>query len=124
MSASNGKYPPTEVQPRATRRRFTAAYKRQIVEEAAQCEHGEIGAMLRREGLYSSYLAKWRAEYEAGILSDKPRGPHANPTTAEVKRLEQENARLQHKLEQAEAIIAAQKKLARLLERQQEDETP
>jgi len=124
MSASNGKHPPTEVQPRATRRRFTAAYKRQIVEEAAQCERGEIGAMLRREGLYSSYLAKWRAEYEAGILSDKPRGPHANPTTAEVKRLEQENARLQHKLEQAEAIIAAQKKLARLLERQQEDETP
>ena len=124
MSASNGKYPSTEVQLRATRRRFTAAYKRQIVEEAAQCEHGEIGALLRREGLYSSYLAKWRAEYEAGSLSDKPRGPRANPTAAEVKRLERENARLQRKLEQAAAIIEAQKKLARLLESQQEDETP
>jgi transposase-like protein len=124
MSASNGKYPPTEVQPHATRRRFTAAYKRQIVEEAAQCGYGEVGALLRREGLYHSNLAKWRAEYEAGSLSDKPRGPRGNPTAAEVKRLERENARLQRKLEQAEAIIEAQKKLARLLESQQEDETP
>lgn len=124
MSASNGKYPPTEVQPRARRRRFTAAYKRQIVEEAAQCGYGEVGALLRREGLYHSNLAKWRAEYETGMLSDKPGGPRANPTAAEVKRLERENARLQRKLEQAEAIIAAQKKLARLLESQQEDETP
>ena len=124
MSASNGKPPPTEVQPRATRRRFSAAYKRQIVEEAAQCEHGELGALLRREGLYHSYLAKWREEYATGTLSDKARGPHPNPTAAEVKRLEQENARLQRKLERAEAIIEAQKKLARLLEYQQEDETP
>lgn len=124
MSASNGKYAPTEVQPRTRRRRFTAAYKRQIVEEAAQCGYGEVGALLRREGLYHSNLAKWRAEYEAGMLSDKPRGSHANPTAAEVKRLERENARLQRKLEQAEAIIAAQKKLARLLENQQENEIP
>jgi transposase-like protein len=123
MSASNGKYPPTEVQSRSTRRRFTVAYKRQIVEAAAQCGYGEVGALLRREGLYHSNLAKWRAEYAAGSLSDKPRGPRANPTAAEVKRLERENARLQRKLEQAEAIIAAQKKLARLLESQQEDET-
>jgi transposase-like protein len=124
MSASNGKYPDTEVRPRTTRRRFSAAYKRKIVEEAAQCGHGEIGALLRREGLYSSYLTKWRAEYETGTLSNKARGPRANPNIAEVKRLERENARLQRKLEQAEAIIEAQKKLARLLENQQEDETP
>jgi transposase len=123
MSASNGKHPDTEVQPRATRRRFTAAYKRKIVEEAAQCAHGEIGTLLRREGLYSSYLTKWRAEYEVGTLSNKARGPRANPTAAEVKRLERENARLQRKLAQAEAIIEAQKKLARLLENQQEDKT-
>jgi len=121
MSASNGKHPDTEVRPRTTRRRFTAAYKRKIVEEAAQCEHGEIGALLRREGLYSSYLTKWRVEYEAGSLSNKARGPRANPNAAEVKRLERENARLKRKLEQAEAIIEAQKKLARLLENQQED---
>lgn len=123
MATENGKYPNPEVRPQATRRRFTAAYKRQIVEEAAQCDYGEIGALLRREGLYSSYLAKWRAEYQAGTLSDKARGPRANPNAAEVKRLERENARLQRKLEQAEAIIEAQKKLARLLESQQEEET-
>jgi transposase-like protein len=93
------------------------------VEEAAQCAHGKIGALLRREGLYSSYLSKWREEYATGTLSDKARGPRANPNAAEVKRLERENARLQRKLEQAEAIIEAQKKLARLLENQQEDET-
>ncbi len=124
MSTSNGKHPDTEVRPRTTRRRFSAAYKRKIVEEAAQSGHGEIGALLRREGLYSSYLTKWRAEYEAGPLNNKARGPRANPNAAEVKRLERENARLQRKLEQAEAIIEAQKKLARLLENQQEDETP
>lgn len=123
MSSSNGKYPETEVQPRASRRTFTAAYKRQIVEEAAQCGHGGIGALLRREGLYSSQLTTWRKAYEAGPLSDKPRGPRANPDAAEVKRLQRENARLQRKLEQAEAIIEAHKKLARLLETQQADET-
>jgi len=123
MLGSNGQYPSSEVQPRATRRRFTAAYKRQMVEEAAQCQHGELGALLRREGLYHSYLAKWREEYAAGTLSDKARGPRPNSNAAEVKRLARENARLQHKLEQAEAIIEAQKKLARLLESQQEVET-
>ena len=59
----------------------------------------------------------------SGKLSNKARGPRANPNAADVKRLERENARLQRKLEQAEAIIEAQKKLARLLENQQEDET-
>jgi transposase len=123
MSASNGKHPDAEVRPRTTRRRFTAAYKRKIVEEAAQCAHGEIGALLRREGLYSSYLTKWREEYAAGTLRNKARGPRANPNAAAVKRLERENARLQRKLAQAEAIIDAPKKLARLLESQQEDQT-
>jgi transposase len=123
MSASNGKHPDTEVRPGTVRRRFTAAYKRKIVEAAAECAHGEIGALLRREGLYSSYLTKWRTEYEAGTLSNKARGPRANPNAADVKRLERENARLQRKLEQAEAIIDAQKKLARLLENQQEGAT-
>jgi len=123
MSAPNGNHPDTEVQPQTARRRFTAAYKRKIVEEAAQCAHGEIGALLRREGLYSSYLTKWREEYAAGTLNNKARGPRANPNAAVVKRLERENARLQRQLAQAEAIIDAQKKLARLLESQQEDKT-
>ncbi len=123
MSSANGQYLQTEVKPRAPRRRFSAAYKRQIVAEAGQCEYGEVGALLRREGLYHSHLAKWRDEYMAGTLSDKARGPRRNPAATEVKRLERENARLQRKLEQAEAIIVAQKKLAKLLESQQEDET-
>lgn len=71
MAASNGKYPPTEGQARATRRRFTTACKRQIVEAAGQRGYGEVGALLRREGLYRSNLAKWRAEYAAGSLNDK-----------------------------------------------------
>jgi transposase-like protein len=93
-----------------------------MVEEAEQCGYGELGALLRREGLYHSHLAKWREEYAAGTLRDKPRGPRPNPAATEVKRLERENARLQRKLERAEAIIEAQKKLARLLESQPEEE--
>ena len=122
MASSNGHHPEIEVQHQVGRRRFTAAYKRQIVEQAQQCGYGEVGALLRREGLYHSHLAKWRAEYESGTLSDKPRGPRRNPAAAEMKQLERENARLKRKLEQADAIIEAQKKLARLLESQQEDE--
>lgn len=105
-----------EVQPKATRRRFTAAYKRQIVREAEQCAHGELGALLRREGLYYSQLSAWRKASYSGQLVDKARGPQGNPAAAEVKRLERENARLQKKLARAEAIIAAQKKLARLVD--------
>jgi transposase len=124
MSGSPSKAASSEVPVREQRRRFTAAYKRQIVEEAATCGYGELGALLRREGLYASHLSKWREEYASGSLSDKPRGPRPNPDAAEVKRLERENAHLRHKLEQAEAIIAAQKKLARLLESQTEGEAP
>jgi hypothetical protein len=59
MSASNGKYPPTEVQLRTTRRRFTAAYKRRIVEEAVQCAHGELGALLRRVKRWKTSPVIW-----------------------------------------------------------------
>lgn len=124
MVSSNGHHRSTEVQPRTSRRRFSAEYKRRIVEEAARCQYGEVGALLRREGLYHSNLRKWRAEYEAGMLSEKPRGPRANPGTAEVKRLERENARLKRQLVRAEAIIEAQKKLARLLESNPEEKQP
>jgi transposase len=124
MVSSNGHHRSTEVQPRPNRRRFTADYKRQIVEEAAGCQYGEVGALLRREGLYHSNLRKWRAEYEAGTLREKSRGPRANPSTGEVKRLARENAQLKRQLERAEAIIEAQKKLARLLENNAEDKQP
>jgi transposase-like protein len=116
MASPNGKYRMTEVKPRATRRTFSAEYKRRILAEADGCRRGQVGALLRREGLYYSHLAKWRGEREAGTLADRPRGPRANPDRAQVERLAQENAALKRKLEQAEAIIEAQKKLARLLD--------
>jgi transposase-like protein len=122
MSRLNGKYPNPEVKARATRRRFSAAYKRRILEEVDQCQHGELGALLRREGLYHSHLSTWRGQQERGELSGKQRGPRANPDGGKVKQLERENAQLRHKLAQAEAIINAQKKLARLLETLKEDE--
>jgi transposase-like protein len=116
MAHQNGKTKPVEVQPRATRRTFSADYKRGILAEADACRHGQVGALLRREGLYYSHLKKWRGEREMGTLADRPRGPRPNPERAQMKRLAQENAALKRKLEQAEAIIEAQKKLARLLD--------
>jgi len=116
MSASSKPNP--EVQPKAERRRFSAKYKRRIVAEAEQCQHGELGALLRREGLTYAQIGKWRKAVTEGTLNKK-RGPVANPNRAEVRRLEAENARLKRQLERAEAIIDAQKKLARLLEEEQ-----
>jgi len=115
MFHQNGKRANPEVEPRATRRTFSAEYKRGILAEADACRRGEVGALLRREGLYYSHLAKWRGEREAGLLRDKRRGREANPDRAEAKRLARENAGLKRKLAQAEAIIEAQKKLAWLL---------
>ena len=124
MSQMNGKYPNPEVRVSAARRRFSADYKKRILEEADQCQHGELGGLLRREGLYHSHLSTWRRQAKAKQLSGKSRGPQAKPDAAEVKRLEKENAKLRRKLEQADAIIAAPKKLARLLEKLDEDEQP
>jgi len=113
MSESSKANP--EVQPKGERRRFSAEYKRRIVAEAEQCQHGELGSLLRREGLTYAQMSKWRSAYAAGTLDTK-RGPVANPNRAEMRRLEAENARLKRQLERAELIIEAQKKLARLLE--------
>jgi len=71
---------------------------------------------LRREGLTYTQIITWRNAQANGTLMDKKRGPVANPNRAEMRRLEAENARLKRQLEQAEAIIDAQKKLARLFE--------
>ena len=103
------------------RRRFTSAYKAGIVQQAMRCEgHGEIGSLLRREGLYSSQLSAWRAQYERGALralADDRRGrkPKHNPLDAEVQRLRKQNARLERRLQQAEAIIEIQKKVSEIL---------
>jgi len=111
----------SEVQPRPTRRRFSVGYKRRILVEAEKCRHGQLGSLLRREGLTYAQLINWRRASAEGTLTDKPRGPQTNPNRAEVRRLEAENARLKRKLDQAEAIIDAQKKLARLLDSRQEE---
>jgi transposase-like protein len=84
-------------------------------------KHGQLGSLLRREGLTYTQLSNWRKGYVNGSLTEKPRGPQANPNRGEVRRLEAENTRLKRKLEQAEAIIDAQKKLAQLLDSQKEE---
>jgi len=105
---------------RPVRRIFSAGYKRRILEEAARCRKpGELGALLRREGLYSSTLSGWRRQFAVGVawgLGPKRRGPKpANPLAGEVERLERDNQRLRGQLEKAELIIAFQKKLCELL---------
>lgn len=108
----------TEVTAKAVRRQFSAAYKLRILQEAEVCSKGEVGALLRREGLYSSHLTTWRRQQAAGQLAGltpKPRGPKPNPEAEELKKLRKENERLQRRLQQAEAIIEAQKKLSQLL---------
>jgi transposase len=109
-----------EVLPRAKRRRFLAEYKLRILEEADNCtQRGQIGALLRREGLYSSHLSTWRQQRTLGQLeglSPKKRGRKPqDPVDEEVARLQRENERLRARLEQAEMIIDVQKKLSQLL---------
>ncbi len=115
---SGERKPNPEVERKAERRRFTAEYKRRMVVEAEKCQHGELGSLLRREGLTYAQIGQWRSAYAEGTLGKK-RGPVANPNRAEMRRLEAENTRLKRDLERAGLIIDAQKKLARLLEEEQ-----
>ncbi len=112
--------PDPEVTPQGKRRTFTCEYKLRILAEAERStEPGAIGALLRREGLYSSHLTTWRRQREAGELAagaPKQRGRKPDKQAQELARLQQENERLRAQLEQAELIISAQKKLAQALE--------
>ena len=119
---SNEAEPPDpEVLERAKRRRFTAKYKLQVLEEADACrEPGEIAALLRREGLYSSHLTDWRRARVEGALGalGKQRGPKGRRRDAvarENEQLRKENARLQQRLKQAEMILEIQKKASEIL---------
>lgn len=125
-TTNNGRHPSDSTPPdpevpvRAQRRQFTIADKRRILAEAdACCEPGQIGALIRREGIYSSYLSDWRRERENGQwqgVGGSKRGRPRTAPTAEVAQLHQENAQLKAQLAQAELIIAAQKKLSQALE--------
>jgi transposase-like protein len=107
---------------RAARRRFTAEYKLRVLREAdTDAGAGEIGALLRREGLYSSHLTTWRRQREQGALAaltPKKRGRSAAPVSPLARRvaeLEREKARLERRLKQAETIIEVQKKVSEIL---------
>jgi transposase len=111
-----------EVLAKADRRRFSAEYKLRILKEADTCTRpGEIGALLRREGLYSSLLSAWRIARDRGELaglSSRKRGPKAKVRDGRDKRiaeLERENRRLKARAERAEALVEVQKKLSQLL---------
>lgn len=110
-----------EVVTRKKRRNYTVSYKLSILEQADACNKpGEVGALLRKEGLYSSSLTKWRREREQGILSalnSKKRGKKPivkNPDEAENQALRKKNAELKKQLEQAELILDFQKKASQI----------
>ena len=111
-----------EVTAKPTRRRYTAEYKHRILREADTCTRpGELGAFLRREGLYSSNLTVWRKQRERREiegLSQKKRGPlpkEKNPLAAKVATLERENRRLKARAERAEGLVELQKKVSEIL---------
>ncbi|MFT5429708.1 MAG: transposase [Myxococcota bacterium] len=111
--------PPTEVSAKTTRRRFSAKYKKRILDEAAACAaRGEIGALLRREGLYSSHLAKWGQQEKKGALAGlapKKRGPTPRAVDARDKQLadtERALRKMTRRAERAEALVELQKKVS------------
>jgi transposase len=113
--------PDSEVEPKAQRRQFSVAYKLRILEQAERCQgRGELGALLRREGLYASHLGRWRALHRQGGAAalGRPRGRKPDPDTVlreQLRRLERDNQRLQRALQQAETILEVQKKLSEVL---------
>jgi len=109
----------TEVVVKAKRRQYTAEYKLRILREVDACKgSSEVGALLRREGLYSSLVSKWRQRSAKGSLKGleaHQRGPKPDPQGAELARLQRENERLRERLQKAELIIDVQKKVAQML---------
>ena len=120
-SSSSTSPPATEVSEKATRRKFTAKYKLRILEEADACtEPGQLGALVRREGLYGSNLTAWRKarnEGALGALAPKKRGPkvvETDPRETQIARLERDLRKATARAERAEALIDLQKKVSQL----------
>jgi transposase-like protein len=111
--------PATEVVVKAKRRQYSSEYKLKLLKEIDLCQgNGDIGAILRREGLYSSMLSKWKFQRENGALqglSAQKRGPKPEPLADELACAQRENARLREHLRRAELIIEVQKKVSELL---------
>jgi transposase-like protein len=121
----------TEVTAKAARRRFTATEKLRVLKEADRCtKPGELGALLRREGLYSSHISAWRQARQRGELAGltpRPRGPKpkpVDPRDRKIAELERETRRLRARLERAEGLIEVQKKVAALLGTPLESDEP
>lgn len=104
--------PDPEVRDVRRRRRFTTGYKLRVLEEADRCDQGQLGALLRREGLYRSSLSEWRRQRDAGELTtgQRKRSASERELRRELARAKRENARLSQRLAQAETIIGVQKK--------------
>ena len=111
--------PATEVIVKAKRRQYPSDYKLKLLKEIDLCQgNGDIGAILRREGVYSSMLSKWKSQRENGSLqglSAQKRGPKIEPLADELACAQRENARLREHLRRAELIIEVQKKVSELL---------
>jgi len=118
-SGGGDEVPDPEVVARPRRRQFTAEYKLRILREADACKGvGEIGALLRREGLYSSHLVLWRRQREQAAqteLKSRKRGPKAKVQDPRMKQLERENARLRRRLKRVELLLDIQKKAGEIL---------
>jgi transposase len=117
---ANPEFPDPEVLLKPERRRFTKAYKLDILNQVEACSGvGHIGALLRREGLYSSYLGSWRLQRSQGLLDNsvtkKRTAKTTNHQAVRVSQLEHENARLKARLRQAELILDIQKKASEIL---------
>ena len=127
IARSEDRSPDPEVIEIATRRQFSASEKRMLLSEADRCkERGELGAFLRRKHIYSSMLSSWRKQLgaaDSAALAPKKRGPKPDASARQIKHLNRDIARLRHKLERAELIIDAQKKLCVALGLPTADET-
>ena len=119
VTTSRAPDPDPEVPATVQRRRFPAAYRLRILRQVDACRKpGEVGALLRREGLYSSLLTNWRRQRDTGALREmraRRRGPTPRSVDPRLTQLEAENRRLQRKLQRAETIITLQKKVAEIL---------
>lgn len=113
--------PNPEVSDRPKGRKFTKEYKAQILQQVENMRHGDVGAFLRREGLYTSHITEWRKQRDRALerwLEPQKPGPKPQPASELAKRvaqLEREKAKLEKRLKQAEAVIELQKKLSEIL---------